>query len=243
VGAGEATDTCRRTGRCDHRAVLGRLVARSLDLAFPATCAGCGLEGDPICPRCRPALDARLALPPGVPIGLPAELPPGVLQAEWCAPFGGVVRAALHQLKYAGERRLARPLGDAIARRWAAVGAGGDLLVPVPVHRERIAQRGYDQAVLLADAAATALGLSGAPVLVRQRATVAQYRLDRHDRAANVAGAFAIGSPAAAATLRGRWVVLVDDVMTTGATLSSCAAVLAEAGVIGVSSVTVARER
>jgi ComF family protein len=223
--------------------VLGRLVSRSLDLAFPPTCAGCGREGDPVCARCRPALDTRLALPPGVSIGLPAELPPGVLQAEWCAPFGGVVRAALHQLKYSGERRLARPLGEAIARRWAAVGAGGDLLVPVPVHRERIAQRGYDQAVLLADAAAIPLGLPTAAVLVRQRTTVAQYHLDRQDRAANVAGAFAIGSPAAAAAVRGRWVVLIDDVMTTGATLSACAAVLADAGVLGVSSVTVARER
>ncbi len=175
--------------------MLGRLVARSLDIAFPATCAGCGREGDPICPSCRPALDARLELPPGVPIGLPADLPPGLLQVEWCAPFGGVVRTALHQLKYAGERRLARPLGEAIARRWTAVGAGGDLLVPVPVHHARAAQRGYDQAVLLAEAAATALGVPAATVLARQRATVAQYHLDRPDRAANVAGAFAMTDP------------------------------------------------
>jgi ComF family protein len=223
--------------------VLGRLVSRGLDLAFPATCAGCDREGEPICARCRPALDVRLALPPGVPIGLPAELPPGLLQAEWCAPFGGVVRTALHQLKYAGEHRLARPLGEALARRWAAVGAGGDLLVPVPVHRARAAQRGYDQAVLLAEAAATALGLPAATILERRRETVAQYHLDRSDRAANVAGAFAIGSPAAAAAVRGRWVVLVDDVMTTGATLSACATALADAGALGVSAVTVARER
>ena len=197
--AGEA----RSSGARDHRTVLGRLVSRSLDIAFPATCAGCGREGDPICPACRPALDARLALPPGVPIGLPAELPPGLLQVEWCAPFGGVVRTALHQLKYAGERRLSRPLGQAIARRWAAVGAGGDILVPVPVHAERAAQRGYDQAVLLAETAATALGVPAATVLARRRATVAQYHLDRADRAANVAGAFALASPAASAAVRG----------------------------------------
>jgi ComF family protein len=223
--------------------VLGRLVSRSLDLAFPATCAGCDREGEPICARCRPALDARLSLPPGVPIGLPAEIPPGLLQAEWCAPFAGVVRAALHQLKYAGERRLARPLGEALARRWAAVGAGGDVLVPVPVHRARAAQRGYDQAVLLAEAAANALGLPATTVLERRRETVAQYHLDRSDRAANVAGAFSIGSPAAAAGVHGRWVVLVDDVMTTGATLSACATALADAGALGVSAITVARER
>ena len=223
--------------------MLGRLVSRSLDLAFPATCAGCDREGEPICARCRPALDARLSLPPGVPIGLPAEIPPGLLQAEWCAPFAGVVRAALHQLKYAGERRLARPLGEALARRWAAVGAGGDVLVPVPVHRARAAQRGYDQAVLLAEAAANALGLPVTTVLERRRETVAQYHLDRSDRAANVAGAFSIGSPAAAAGVHGRWVVLVDDVMTTGATLSACATALADAGALGVSAITVARER
>ena len=111
------------------------------------------------------------------------------------------------------------------------------------MHRARAAQRGYDQAVLLAEAAATALGMPAATVLERRRATIAQYHLDRPDRAANVAGAFAIASPAAAAAVRGRWVVLVDDVMTTGATLSACAAALADAGVLGVSSVTVARER
>ena len=121
-----------------------------------------------------------------MPIGLPAELPDGLLQVEWCAPFSGVVRDALHQLKYGGERRLAGPLGDAIARRWSRAGAGGDLLVPVPVHRDRAAQRGYDQAVLLARAAGGTLGLPVVEALERRTATTAQFQLDRRARAANV---------------------------------------------------------
>src|SRR5512132_4428626 len=93
---------------------LGRLV----DLALPATCPGCGAEGPPVCAACRPALEARLALPPGTPLGLAEGPPDPLLQLEWCAPFSGTVRRALHALKYAGERRLAEPLGRAVADRW-----------------------------------------------------------------------------------------------------------------------------
>jgi ComF family protein len=223
--------------------VIGQVAARALDLAFPASCAGCGREGEPICAGCRPGLDARLDLPPGVPLGLPADLPEGLLQLEWCAPFSGVVRDALHQLKYSGERRLAGPLGEAIARRWARAGAGGDLVVPVPVHHHRAAQRGYDQAVLLASAAGAALGLPMIEALERWQATTAQFQLDRRARASNVAGAFRPRPGDALDRIRGRWVVLVDDVMTTGATLSACAAVLLDGGAAAVSAVTVARER
>jgi ComF family protein len=223
---------------------------RLLDLAFPARCPGCGREGPPICAACAPALDARLELPAGIPIGLPSDVPPPLLQLEWCAPFGGLVRRALHEIKYSGETRLATPLGEAIARRWRRVAAGGDVLVPVPVHAERARRRGYDQAELLARAAACALDLPCAPILERVRASTAQFDLDRATRATNVRGAFRLrprptgkpGTPSAQ-PLAGRWIVLVDDVVTTGATLSACAEPLLAAGAIGVSAVTVARER
>lgn len=235
-----------------------RVSNRLLDLAFPARCVGCGREGAAICDVCRPALDVRLDQPAGVPIGLPSTVPVGILQLEWCAPFGGTVRRALHELKYRGETRLAVPLGQAMARRWTRVAAGGDVLVPVPVHADRARQRGYDQAELLARAAAAELGLACAPILERERATIAQFDLDRSTRATNVHGAFRLRPRTSGRTegtgnggrahdtdrpLAGRWIVLVDDVVTTGATLSACAAPLIAAGAVGVSAVTVARER
>jgi ComF family protein len=222
---------------------LSGVASSALDLALPATCAGCGREGEPLCVTCRPALDARLDLPGGVPIGLPADLPEPLLQVEWCAPFAGPVRAALHQLKYSGERRLARPLGEAVARRWARVGEGATLVVPVPVHADRERQRGYDQAALIAEVAAANLGLPCVRVLERARNTRAQFELDRDERSANVAGAFRIRDRRASAAVAGQWVLLVDDVITTGATLVACGNALVQAGAFAVSAITVARER
>ena len=221
---------------------IGRLGGRLLDLAFPARCAGCGAEGWTICPGCRPGLFRHLDRPGGVLLGLPAEVPTPLVQVDWCAPFEGVVRAALHQLKYAGERRLAAILGEALAARWRTVGAGGDLLVPVPIHRDRERQRGYDQAVLLARAAAEAVALPWLSALERVRATHAQFDLDRRHRATNVSGAFRVRAGSKAG-VQGRWVILVDDVMTTGSTLTASATALLNAGALAVSGLTVAREQ
>ncbi len=221
---------------------LLRPVSRLLDLALPAVCAGCGVEGAPLCATCRPAIRGRMGLPPGTPLGLGDGPPHPLLQLEWCSPFAGTTRHALHALKYAGERRLAVPLGEAVADRWRQAGAGGDLLVPVPVHAARRRERGYDQAVLIARAAAGPLDLPCIEAIIRARATAPQFRLDRRHRAANMADAFAV-DPRVAGTVAGRWVVLVDDVITTGATLCEAAHALLGAGARAVSAVTVARER
>lgn len=245
----------------DVRGVLGAVAGRALDLALPATCAGCRREGAALCRECLPALDVRLEAAPGVPIGLPADLPAPLLQLEWCAPFTGVTRRAIHALKYDGERRLAPLLGAAVARRWARAGVAGELLVPVPASPDRVRERGYDQAALIAAEAARRLRLPLLPALERTRATTAQFDLDRAGRAANLGGAFRVASgyarpspsPSSGSSPRpsrtrvesvvDRWIVLVDDVVTTGATLAACATALLEAGAMAVSAVAVARER
>ena len=213
-----------------------------MDLALPASCAGCRREGSALCRECLPALDVRLHAAPGVEIGLPADLPAPLLQLEWCAPFTGTTRRALHALKYGGERRLAPPLGAAIARRWARAGAGGDVLVPVPASPDRVRDRGYDQAALLAEEAGRRLRLPVVRAVERTRATTAQFDLDRAGRAANLGGAFRV-APSRPAQVAGRWVILVDDVVTTGATLAACAVALLYGGAAAVSGVAVARER
>lgn len=222
--------------------LLRHATSHALDSALPAACVGCGREGPPLCEACGPALDRRLEAPAGVPIGLPGDLPAPLLQLDWCAPFSGTVRSALHAIKYGGEQRLAEPLGAAIARRWARIGAGADVVTHVPVHANRARTRGYDQAELIARAAARNLGLRYATLLTRERATIAQFDLDRGDRAANVAGAF-VAHPGRGPDPIGRWVLLIDDVTTTGATLGACAEALERAGALGTSAITVARER
>ena len=102
------------------------------------------------------------------------------------------MRDGLHDLKYKGERRLAEPFGAAVARRWARVGSGAVVVVPVPVHADRERRRGYDQAALIAAVAARELGLPLARALERRRATIAQFELGRDERATNVEGAFAV---------------------------------------------------
>src|SRR5262245_10357755 len=184
-----------------------------LDLVLPPRCPGCGTEGVVLCAGCAGRLARRIDEPPGVPVGLAWPLPVGLVQLEWCATFGGPVRAALHALKYRGERRLTEPLGRALAARWQRAGIGGEALVPVPVHPRRRRERGFDQAEDLADWCGRGLGLPVVRALERRQRTIAQHALGQDARRHNVRGAFAV-RPGFERAIQGRWLVLVDDVVT-----------------------------
>jgi predicted amidophosphoribosyltransferase len=129
-----------------------------------------------------------------------------------------------------------------MAERWRRAGAGGELLTWVPVHPTRRRERGFDQAELLARATAACLGLPVHPCLVRQRRTTAQHSLGQVARAGNLAGVFGVPD-ALRGQVRNRWLIVVDDVLTTGATLSGCATALRGAEALAVSAITVARDR
>lgn len=155
------------------------------------------------------------------------------------ALYDGAIGDAIKRLKFGKRVRLARPLGE-LLRDWAAEECAHrvpDLVVPVPLHRVRRRERGFNQAELLAMETLPALpGAALASALIRVRPTRAQSRLERAARAANVRGAFAVTGP----DLTGKTVLLVDDVITTGGTLLECARALRRAGAVRVDALTAA---
>jgi len=208
----------------DIRDAVGSFADRAVDLTLPLTCAGCHRAGTSLCGDCRMALAARLAAGRDVPAGRLAQQPGALQQIEWCGSYDGITRRALERLGDAGERRVSEPLGTAIANRWALAGTGGDALIPVPAPADRVRDIGYDHAALLARVAGRRLGL---PVVEALRRVPAP---DPDPRFEVVPGR----------RIFGRSLVLVDDVVTTGATLATCAAALMAAGATAVSAIAVA---
>jgi ComF family protein len=152
--------------------------------------------------------------------------------------YEGPVERAVQRFKYEGCRPLAAPLARLIAERMLLEGLPGDDVVAVPLHPRRLAVRGYNQAELLARELRRRLAMgSTSGRLERVRDTATQVGQDRRRRLENVVGAFRWSGP----HLRGRALLLVDDVVTTGATLEACASALKEAGAGPVIGLTVAR--
>lgn len=210
---------------------LGRAL---VDLLYPPLCLGCEErlpEGPPLplCPACRrrlPRAEAemvaeRLARFPASPIGHALAL--------WTFDEGGALQRLQHALKYGNRPSLGVRLGRLVGAAWAeAALPRPGLLVPVPLHRPRRLERGYNQAERLACGIAEALGVPlREGLLARTRRTRSQTALARAERWQNVEGAFTLAEPE---NLAGRRVLLVDDVLTTGATVIAAALPLAKAG-------------
>ena len=202
-----------------------------LALLFPDRCAGCARFGALFCPSCR----AALAPYPGTLRRMPA----GLADVRIAYIFQSPLREAVHQLKYRRVRRVAEPLGLLMAEHVVARPVAADAVLAIPLHAARLAERGFNQAEALAREIARLLDL---PLiengLARVRATEQQARLDARARAENMRGAFAWRG-----TAPPRRLLLVDDVLTTGATMGACAVALRDAGAEAVYGLALARSR
>lgn len=151
------------------------------------------------------------------------------------------MRQRIHQLKFGGQLHWVRPLADLLVRmvQREAVVSTVDRIIPVPLHRKRLRQRGFNQASLLARMLGRQLSLAvSCDALLRSCWTEPQTRLKREERLQNVKGAFHVAD---AGKVRDRYLLLVDDVYTTGTTLNECAKTLKAAGAAAVHAVTVSR--
>ena len=234
------------------RAVCGFALA----VALPQLCAACRepVVGDGLCAACwsklsfiAPPYCERLGIP------FPFDPGPGTLSMEAIAdppPYGRAraavcfdetARVLVHALKYADRLDLAPIMGRWMANAGRELTADADLLVPVPLHWRRQWQRRFNQSALLAEVIAKASGRRVSfAALKRVKATAQQVGLARTERAANVQGAFAV-RPDARIEVAGRRLVLVDDVLTSGATIEACTRALLRAGAARVDVLVFAR--
>jgi ComF family protein len=209
-------------------ALMSPLVQAALDLVFPPCCAGCGRVDTPWCDTC----DLELAQ-------LPLAIHTGTLEGfEGAAATGihaGRLRDAVHALKY-NTPAIADPLGERLTETLKQLPWEIDILVPVPLHASRRAERGYNQSQRLCEVVSAFTGIPCLPdAIERYRDTGHQVGLDKKERQQNVADAF----KADFMQVAGKRLLILDDVRTTGATLSACANAARAAGSAALYGLTV----
>ena len=225
---------------------LRRAAAAIADLLVPPLCLACHRRlstHDALCPSCWSGIDFiraplcdRLGLPMPYDTGAPmisaaaAANPPDYGRARAVARFDKVMRALIHDLKFHDRHDARRLFGRWLAQAGAELLADADLIVPVPLTRTRLLSRRFNQSAILAHEVARVAHVKVEPLaLLRVRASKPQVGLSREQRRRNVAGAFAV-APSRRAAICGARIVLVDDVITTGATAEACARCLKRAG-------------
>ncbi|MGO9698770.1 MAG: ComF family protein [Xanthobacteraceae bacterium] len=243
--------------RFKRAADTARAILRAaLDLALPRLCAVCRapVEGQGLCPTCwsklsfisRPYCE-RLGIPfvydpgPGILSMEAIADPPAYNRARAAVRFDEISRALVHALKYGDRLDLAPMMGRWLGHAGHELLAEADGLIPVPLHWRRNWARRFNQSAMLAAAVSAT---SGVPIatgaLKRVKATVQQVGLSRTERAANVQGAFRVPAEAKVAVV-GRRLILIDDVLTSGATAEGCARALLRAGAANVDVLVFAR--
>ena len=253
-GATTAEHQVSRLGRWAR--VLRATVGVAVDLALPQLCAACRepVAGSGLCPTCwsklsfiaRPYCD-RLGIPfpfdpgPGV-LSLEAIAdPPAYQRARAAVRYEDISRTLVHALKYGDRLDLAPMMGQWMANAGRELVAEADALVPVPLHWRRQWARRFNQSALLAEVISSHTGIPVVHTALRRvKATPRQVGLSQSERALNVQGAFRV-SPTSSPSVTSRKLVLVDDVLTSGATSDACARALLRAGAANVDVLVFAR--
>lgn len=256
VGGGAPEPECRSAARGVERFVTGGW-RRVLDLLYPPTCVLCAAataEHDALCARCwrglalieRPFCE-RLGLPFALDLGSPllsaAALahPPVFQRARAVARFEGGARTLVHRLKYGDRAELARLMARMMMRVGRDLLSDADVIVPVPLHYGRLWSRRFNQAAMLSRELCRLSGIPWqADILERRKRTRPQVGLSRSERASNLSGAFHVPALRQPDIVAQR-ILLVDDVLTTGATANACARVLLRAGAADVDVLVFAR--
>jgi ComF family protein len=208
-----------------------------VDFLFPPTCPGCGADASGaqilLCPVCLSALQAVNPGDPDFRIALSRLQADGAVEGcsvVWYFEKEGPLQSLLHLLKYSSRRSLGRKMGEELGRKVARAGRRPGLLIPVPLHPTRLRERGYNQSRLIAEGVGRVIGMPVAEdVLRRVRYTASQTHLSMEERGVNVSGAFSVPVNRSG-LIAGRRILLIDDVLTTGATHRACAITLRDAG-------------
>jgi ComF family protein len=227
---------------------LFKIFWSTLDWVYPPVCAACGVPGYPLCKNCENEIqfiNGKLCSICGGAIrqnGVRCEEceknPPAFDSARSLAFYGGVIRECIHSLKYGNNRTLGKYFAELLKPIVDREGWIIDAVIPVPLSQERLKERGYNQTAAIAHPLGLFMERSYQPYGLKQvRDTRSQVGLSAGERRLNVIDAF----EAVPELVFQKNILLIDDVMTTGATLEACAAALKEAGCGSIYCLTIAR--